>query len=394
MQDEDLFDIDELKSLPKKSIKPMAWVVGVLAVSLAVWGIFSRDRDARELHVWTEAQAIPSVKVLHPYRSDKTASLILPGNIQAYYQAPIFARVNGYLKFWYHDIGDRVKAGDVLAEIDTPDLDQEYERAKSKVLKAKADQALAQITADRWQKLVVTDAVSKQERDQKVAGLEVQTAEVKGAEADLGNVQAFENFKKLRAPFDGVVTARKTDIGALIDAGKGEELFTVSQINPLRLYVPVPQFYAPMVKLGIEATLVVPEYPNSIFSGTVIQISKNISQKTGTMLAELILDNSEQRLSPGDYAKVKFSLSGKEGNSLRVPSSALILRTDGIRVAVVSKDSQIQLKKINLGRDFGRDVEVLAGVTPLDNVVDSPPDFIFEGEKVNVMPTKAPAPGK
>ncbi|NDU88927.1 MAG: efflux RND transporter periplasmic adaptor subunit [Ferrovum sp.] len=393
MQDEDLFDIDELKSLPKKSIKPMAWVVGVLAISLAVWGIFSRNRDARELHVWTEAQAIPSVRVLHPYRSDKTASLVLPGTIQSYYQAPIFARVNGYLKFWYHDIGDRVKAGDILAVIDTPDLDQQYEQAKAKVLKAKADENLAQITADRWQKLVVTDAVSRQERDQKVADLEVKKAEVKGAEADLGNVQAFEDFKKLRAPFNGVVTARKTDIGALIDAGKGGELFTVSQINPLRLYVPVPQFYAPMVKLGIEATLQVPEYPNNVFNGAVIQTSKNISQKTGTMLAELIVDNSDQRLSPGDYAEVKFSLAGKENNSLRVPSSALILRTDGIRVAVVTKDDHIQLKKINVGRDFGRDVEVLAGVTTLDDVVDSPPDYIFEGEKVTVMPAKV-VPGK
>ncbi len=383
MEDEDLFDIEELRSLPKKSLKPTIITVSVLAIVLAVWGIFVRNRDAREVREWTETQAIPTVKVLHPYRNLNGASLTLPGNIQAFYEAPILARVNGYLKNWYHDFGDRVKKGEVLAEIDTPDLDEQYNQAKAKLAKVQADEKLAEITAERWQRLVVTDAVSKQERDQKVADLEAQKAAVRAAEADMNNVGAFESFKKLVAPFDGVVTARKTDIGALIDAGKGQELFAVSQMNPLRVFVPVPQFYAPNVRKGDKALILVPEHPGEQFAGAVSQLAQYVTQATGTMLVEIVVNNADGKLLPGDYAEVSFSLTGDKGKYLRIPSSSLILRTDGVRVAVV-KDNQLKLVKINVGSDYGKEVEILSGLTEQDWVVDSPSDYVFDGEKVEV----------
>ncbi len=355
----------------------------ILAGVVVAWGLFIRNREAREVNVWTQAQAIPVVEVIQLHHGSSIRTLVLPGNLQPYIDAPILARVNGYILRWYHDIGAHVKAGELLAEIDTPELDHQLDQAKADLVSAMSNQQLADVTAKRWLNLLKTDSVSQQDADEKVADLAARKAAVDAARANVGRIEAFESFKRVVAPFDGVVTARKTDVGALIDAGRGTELFNVASIDPLRLYVPVPQSYSQQIKPGLKATLEVPEHPGQAFNAIITRSSGSISGRSGTLLAELAVSNKEGLLTPGGYAEVKFELP--ESSAIeRVPASALILRMGGVALAVLQPDHHVKIKKVVVGRDFGSEIEVLSGLKADDLIVDSPPDSIEDGDLVRL----------
>ncbi len=384
MQNESEQQPGKLNPGTKSRLKKAGIVAMIIAGLIVVGGLFIRYRDAREANTWTLQQAIPAVIVISPHHGSKLRTLILPGSLQPYVDAPIYARVNGYLLRWYHDIGARVKTGQLLADIDTPELDQQLEQAKADLVSAIANQDLADVTAKRWLNLLATDSVSKQETDQKVADFAARRAQVDAARANVRRIEAFENFKHVVAPFDGVVTTRKTDVGALINAGSGIELFNVATIDPLRLYVPVPQYYTQQITAHMQATMTVPEYPGRVFKASVSRTSGSINGNSGTLLVELSVNNKEGLLTPGSYAEVKFELP-ENAAIQRVPASALIFRAEGLQLAVVGNDNRVKLVNIVLGRDFGAEVEVPYGIEQNDRIVDSPPDSLENGDLVRVM---------
>jgi len=321
--------------------------------------------------------------------------VVLPGTIRAFIDAPINARVNGYLKRWFVDIGAPVRAGQVLAEIETPELDQQLLQAEADRATARANMQLAAVTAGRWQRMRATDAVSQQEADEKSGDYAAKQAIVAAAEANVARLRATTQFKSIVAPFAGVVTARRTDIGALINSGSanGQELFRVADSRRVRVYVDVPQSYAAVVQKGAAAELRVPERPAQAFPARVTDTSQAISESSRTMLVELEADNSKGLLLPGSYVDVHFAPAAT-ATALRIPVSALIFRRDGLRVAVVGEAGKVEFRKISLGRDFGTEVEVVAGVTPTDRVVDNPPDSLSDGDLVRIeAPPPARTPG-
>src|ERR1700691_3212462 len=314
-------------------LRRLRWVGGtfvLLAVVVVAHGMVSRAAQNSRLHQLTEAQAVPTVAIVAPSNAADQASLDLPGRLEAYIRAPIYARVPGYLQSWKHDIGSRVKSGDVLAEIATPDLDQQLTQARADLSVAQANAKLAQIGAERWQSLASTDAVAKQDVDQRTFTWNANIAQVKAAQANVARLVAEEGFKRLIAPFDGIVTARETDIGALINVGAtgGAELFVVSETSRLRVYVSVPQNYVPSVPPGTKATITVPEHPGKTYNGTVEASSQAVNPSTGTTLMQLIVDNSAGELMPGDYASMHLQMAAP-ANVLSVPSSALIFDANG-----------------------------------------------------------------
>ncbi len=391
MQNESDQKHEVVTGVSKSRLKRAGVIALIIAAIIVAWGLISRTRNAREVNVWTQEQAIPVVEVIAPHRGNSIRTLVLPGNLQPYIDAPIFARVNGYLLRWYHDIGAHVKAGELLADIDTPELDHQLDQARADLASALSNQQLAEVTAKRWLNLLTTDSVSQQDADEKVADLAARKAAVDAARANVGRIEAFESFKRVVAPFDGVVTARKTDVGALINAGSGTELFNVASIDPLRLYVPVPQSYTQQIKAGIKATLSVPEHPDKEFNAVLTRTSGSISGSSGTLLAELAVTNKEGLLTPGSYAEVKFELP-ESAAIQRVPASALILRLGGVQLAVVQPDNHVKLKKVVIGRDFGSEVEILSGIEPNDRLVDSPPDSLEDGDQVRVSNAAAATP--
>ena len=290
----------------------------------------------------TEAQAIPTVGIVTPSHAENQTGLDLPGRLQAFINAPIYARVPGYLKSWKYDIGGKVKAGELLAEIDTPDLDQQLQQARAALGVAQANAKLAKISADRWQSLAGTDAVAKQDVDTRNFTLNANIAQVKAAQASLDQLVAEEGFKRLIAPFDGIVTARDTDIGQLINVGAagGMQLFVVSETSKLRVYVAVPQNYVPSVPPGTKATISVPEHPDKTYSGTVEASAQAVVPSTGTTLMQIIVDNSAGEMMPGDYASIHLQIAG-DPNVLSVPSSALIFDAKGLSVATVGADNRV-----------------------------------------------------
>jgi RND family efflux transporter MFP subunit len=384
MHDDSQEQIDGLSPKGQDKAKRILKIVLLVAVLIAAWGIWSRYSRSESVQKWTDRQAIPVVKVLHPTIGSGTPTLTLPGNLQPFFEAPILARVNGYVLDWYHDIGAVVKQGDLLAVIDAPDVDSQYEQAKSDLMVAKANESLADITARRWVELLKTDSVSAQERDVKVADLEAKKAVVAAAQANVNRLEAFETFKKITAPFDGVVTARKTDIGALIDAGRGMELFSVAQVDPLRLYIPVPQYYANQVSVGMNAILEVPEHPNQKFSAVIIRLSGAISGGAGTLLAELIVDNKQRLLTPGDYALATFALPQNK-HSFRVPATAVLMRDKGLKVALYV-NGRVKIIPIGVGDDYGTEIEAITGLNADDLIIDSPQDSIEDGQVVSLAP--------
>jgi RND family efflux transporter MFP subunit len=368
-------------------------IAAIVVLAIVVAGVATRANESRNLRDWTNEQAVPSVVLVNPQGGQGGGDLNLPGRLQAYIRAPIYARTSGYLKSWKYDIGQKVKAGDTLAEIETPDLDQQLLQAKADLASARANEALAQTTAKRWQAMRDSDSVSKQEVDEKTGDYDAKHALAQAAQANLERIQATKGFAKLVAPFDGIVTARETDVGALINAGGGgQELFVVSDTHKLRMYVSVPQNYAPAVKQGATVKLSVPEYPGKDFQGTVESTSSAINAASGTTLVQVSVDNTDGKLLPGAYASVTFDLPA-DAALYRVPASALVYDGKGLRIATVDAQNKVAFKDVTIAQDFGKTVQLASGITANDRVIESPPDGLANGDTVRVTQPQAKKEG-
>jgi membrane fusion protein, multidrug efflux system len=364
-------------------------LAAIAALTLVVTGIRAREDTTVKLREWTDDQAIPSVAVIYADPGALTATIDLPGRLEAYYRAPIFARVNGYLKSWSADIGTRVKAGEVIAEIDAPDLDQQLIQARADLANQQASAKLSEVTLARRKTLIASNFVSMQEIDERTADLSNKNAAVNSSQANVERLEALAGYKKITVPFDGIVTARNTDVGALINAGggSGPPMFIVSDIKKLRVYVNVPQTYVPSVKIGAMATIAVPEYPSRTFEATVEASSQAVDIASGTTQMQLGLDNSAGELMPGGFANVRLVLQ-REGVPLHIPSSALVFDQKGLRVATVTPDNRILFKPVTISRDLGREIELAGGITLDDRVISTPPDGVVDGDPVRVVSTK------
>ena len=375
-----------------RSLKLIGIGAAAVALAVAAFGIGSRYWSDHELAQWTDDNAAPVVTAIMPKRAEGGDGLVLPGNVQAYNSAPIFARTNGYVSRWFVDIGDPVKAGQVLAIIDAPEVDQQLAAARADLQTARANQALAKTTAQRWENLVSRDAVSRQEADEKAGDLAAKSAIANAATADVQRLSALQGFTRLVAPFSGVITSRSTQIGALVTAGSAAAtpLFTVSDVARMRIYVRVPQAYSGQIKPGLAATLTLPEYPGRDFAAQITRTAGAVDPQSGTVLVELQAPNGDRALKPGAYAQVHFPLHGT-GTAVTLPASALIIDADGTRVAVLGRDGKAHLRKITIGRDEGNLVEVSAGLTAHERVIDSPPDALQDGDSVRVAKPGVPA---
>jgi RND family efflux transporter MFP subunit len=377
-----------MSSEPKPRSRFLFYVVPVIFLAAFAALVFLRVQarlrvQAELIPVATESNQTP-VSVSHPARSASDQDLTLPGNVQAYVETPIYARTNGYLTHWYVDIGGRVKAGQLLAAIDTPEVDQELNQAVAAQLQAQASMELAKSTAERWQNLLKSDGVSQQEVDQNNSAYKVSQANLNAAAANVERLKYLQSFQKVTAPFDGVLTARNVDIGALISDGNTQPLFRLAQINVLRVYVNVPEPYSNDIKPGIATQLHIAEFPNNVFAGKVVHTSGAIDPTSRTLLTEVQVPNPKDQLMPGAYAEVKFHLhSGIV--PLLIPSTALIFRSAGAQVAVVDADSKARMRSVTIGRDFGSNLEIIAGLQPEDSVIVNPPDSIAEGDAVTVQ---------
>jgi RND family efflux transporter MFP subunit len=360
------------------------FVALVIALSLAAWGVYSRVSERATLATDTVQLAIPTVRTIKPLPGPSADQLVLPGSVQAYYEAMIFARTNGYLRNWYTDIGARVKKGQLLAQIDTPEVDQQLRQARADFSLAQANFKLAHTTNQRWQGLLVTDAVSRQSADATASDASAKEAALAAAAANVARLSDLESFKRVVAPFDGVVTARNTDIGALINAGQGSALFRVADTSKLRVYVLVPQLYAADTTQGLKADVTFPERPGKIYTAQVERTADALDPISRTLQVELLVDNSSAGLFPGAYAQVHFKLPHGAG-SLRVPANTVLFRSTDLQVAVVGAGHRVILKNITTGRDFGTSLEVLSGLAPGDDIVVDPSDSIETGTQVRVL---------
>ncbi|WP_049622192.1 efflux RND transporter periplasmic adaptor subunit [Frateuria defendens] len=369
----------------RRGLRLAALVAAVIAVVIVATGLVTRATDARSLKTWTETQAVPTVNATAPERAGDGAALELPGRLEAYTRAPIYARVSGYLKNWKADIGTPVKAGQLLAEVETPELDQQLLQARADLASAKANEQLAAVTAKRWQSMLGSDSVSRQEVDEKTGDYAARQAQAQAAQANVDRLAATKAFARIVAPFDGVVTARDTDVGALINAGggSGPQLFVVSNTRRLRVYVQVPQNYGPSIRPGAAATLSVPEYPGRSFEAKVMASADAVNAASGTTLAQLQVDNVDNQLMPGGFANVRFALAASAA-ALRVPASALIFDNQGLRVATVDGRGRVAFKKVSILHDYGKTVEIGSGLAPGDRVIESPPDGLSDGDAVNI----------
>jgi RND family efflux transporter MFP subunit len=376
---------EALHHRPQRWIKPALLVGAAVVVLVLGVGLVTRSAASAHLKTATVEQSVPTVEVIAPAEGHEVETLTLPGDVQATNSAVIHARVPGYLKRWNVDIGTPVRAGQVLAEIDTPELDQQLAQAKAHLATAVADQKFAQTTAARWTHLLGRDAVSHQEADEKTAELAAKITGVEAAKADVDRLMALESFKRIVAPFSGMVTARTTDIGALITAGNANDpgLFTVADVRRLRVYVHVPQSYSAMVAPGTLGHLAVPEYPGRVFDAKLVNTSGAVGAQSGSVLVELQMDNPQGLLKPGEYAQVTFDLPPAAG-LVQLPASALMFRQKGMAVAVVDAQGHAQMKYIKIQRDLGTTVEVASGLGPGDRVINNPPDSLSEGQLVRI----------
>jgi RND family efflux transporter MFP subunit len=396
---------------PPRHLRRIGLIAAAAAIVIAVFGILQRRTHEAEVTQWTREQAVPTVAAITPKAGATEQPLVLPGTVQAWYEAPIYARVNGYLKNWYFDYGAHVKKGDLLAEIDAPDLDAQLAAAEAKLNSARAtvkvreaEKQFAQTTYERWRDSP-KGVVSQQEQEAKeadynsaIARLNAATAEVAADQGEVDRLQALESFKRITAPFDGVVTARETDIGALINAGSGTgggsgpELFRVADIHEMRIYVQVPQQLSAGIRPELIADLHLPQYPGKVFKAKVATTSSAINLSARTLLVELHAENPDGQLQPGAYAQVDFQLPGNP-DVVRVPTSALIFREQGMEVATIGPGNKIELKPITLGRNLGTEVEVVNGLALSDRVVNSPPDSLAAGDVVRVAGQQASPDG-
>jgi RND family efflux transporter MFP subunit len=374
-------------------LKLAAVIAAAVAAVVVVGGLAARVSADQGQKTWTREQAIPTIS-LAKVEGGGVRQLVLPGDVQAFNTAPIHARVSGYLKRWYADIGAHVKAGQVLADVDTPDLDQQVLQARADLATAQANQSLAATTAKRWQGLVAADAVSRQEAEEKAGDLTAKSSLVNAARANLNRLLALESFKRITAPFDGVVTTRSTDIGALITTGSPTDtaLFTVADQRRLRVYVRVPQNYSALVSRGMAADLTVPEYADRTFRAVVVGGASAVGPQSGAELVELQLDNADGKIKSGDYAQVTFHLAST-ANTMRIPVTAIQYRHNGPVVAVVGANNHVTIRPVVVARDLGASVEIGAGLSAADRVVDNPPEALLDGDLVRIAGASAQKAG-
>ncbi len=359
-------------------------VIGL--VLLGAFTLFQRRSQYQALAKETETLAIPTVAVIHASVESADEDLVLPGAMQAYVESPIYARTNGYLKKWYHDIGSRVAKGEILADIDTPEVDQQLSQARADLNTAQANANLSKITAIRYQELIKTDGVSKQEVDNAVGDLEAKVAIVKSAEANLRRLEELESFKHIYAAFSGVITRRTVDTGTLINAGNGgasQELFVLAQTDPIRVYVSVPEAYASSIRSGLGAFLELTQYPGQKFQGKVVRTAESIDPGTRTLLTEVDVPNRNGALLPGGYAQAHLQVK-VTGARLAVPVNALLFRSEGLRAVVIDANHRTHLRAITVGRDYGTSLEVLQGLDVNDWIVLNPADSLDDGQEVRV----------
>jgi RND family efflux transporter MFP subunit len=373
-------------------------VVIVVGVALVVlWGISSRRHANAQLSQETHDLAITTVSVVHPKAGAPQQEIVIPGDMQAYSDAPIFARTNGYLKKWYADIGANVKTGQLLAEIDSPEVDQQLQAALADLSTAEANLNLAQVTATRYKDLMKTDSVAQQDVDNANGNFEARRTTVQSAQANVKRLQDMQSFEKVYAPFDGVITARNTDVGQLIDSGSSggtsRELFHIAAVNPLRVYINVPQLDSPQITPGLHADLVLTEFPGRRFQGTVVRSSGAIDNSTRTLLTEVDVENSAHLLKPGGYVEVHLKLPSPV-NTFTLPVNATIFKSAGLQVAIVKDGKTVSLVPVTPGRDFGTVIEIVAGLKGDEWVVLNPSDSLTEGAVVRVAETPATAQGK
>jgi RND family efflux transporter MFP subunit len=394
------------KRQPRKMPRLLSVSAVALVMAVGFEGIWHRESQEKAVAAWTDAAAIPTVDIVHPTKDAPEQQVVLPGDIHAWYEAPIYARVNGYLKDWYFDFGAQVRKGQVLADIETPEIDAELTAAKAKLNAASAavkvrdaEAQFAKTTYARWRNSP-PGVVSVQERDAKqadyesgIARLNAAKADMAVAQADVDRLESLQSFKQVVAPFDGVVTARETDIGALINAGSNgtaRELFSVADIHKVRIYIKVPQRLAGNIHPGLTAELRLPQYPGKVFTAKATTTSRSVNTSSRTLLVELQADNPDGVLQPGTYVEAQLNLPSDPSTTL-IPASAILFRQDGLEVAVIGDDDKVTLKKISLGRNLGVQVEVTGGLMPTDPVVDSPPDSLGSGDVVRIA--GRPAPG-
>ena len=366
----------------------------VIVLALAViWGISSRRKTNAQLAQETQELAVPVVAVIHPKLGAPQQEIVLPGDMQPFTDAPIYARTNGYLKKWYVDIGARVKAGQLLAEIDAPEVDQQLQQARADLATAQVNLHLAEITATRYKELLKTESVAQQDVDNAIGNYDARNTAVASAQSNVKRLQEMQSFEKIYAPFDGVITARNTDIGALIDSGSSggtaRELFHIAAVYQLRVYVNVPQIYSANVRSGLRADLILNEFPGRKFEGTVVRNSGAIDSTTRTLLAEIDVNNPTGELKPGSYVEVHLKLPTSV-TTFTLPVNATIFKSAGMQAATVKDGKTIALVPITPGRDFGAEIEVLAGLKAGDFVVVNPPDSLIDGEEVKIL---QPQPG-
>jgi RND family efflux transporter MFP subunit len=378
---------------PKKG--PLFLVFLVIVVVLVVLGalvMFQRRSQFQALASDTEKLAVPTVAIIHPTSEGQAEDLVLPSTLQAYVESPIYARTNGYLVKWYHDIGSRVNKGDLLADIETPEVDQQLMQARADLVTAQANEHLSEITEARYSELLKTDGVSKQEVDNATGDLAAKRAIVQSASANVRRLEELKSFQKVYAPFTGVVTQRNIDIGTLINAGNGgtsQQLFYLAQTDPIRVYVNVPEAYAPSIHMGLGAYLELGQYPGQKFQGEVVRTAEAIDLATRTLLTEVDVPNKSGLLLPGGYAQVHLQVH-VTNERLQVPVNALLFRSEGLRAVVIDANHRVRLQALDIGRDYGTSLEVLTGLKPDDWIVLNPPDSIENGEEVHVKEVANP----
>ena len=380
-------------SRPSSRVKRGLWlaVVVLLIAAIVAWGITVRKRASANVERETREMAVPTVSVVHPQRAAPAQEIALPANIQPWIDAPIYARTNGYLRRWYADIGAHVKAGQLLAEIDTPEIDQQLQQARADLATAQANASLADITAARYQDLLKSDSVSKQDTDNAVGNAEARKAMVQSAQANVKRLEELQSFQKVYAPFDGVITARNTDIGALINSGNGgpaQELFHIASTHTLRVYVNVPQIYWRAAKPGMTADLTLAEFPDRHFTGRLVRTAEAIDAASRTLLTEFDVDNPSGALLPGAYAEIHFKVPTETSNYL-LPVNTLIFRSAGLQVATVQGGNRVELIPVTLGHDFGTQVEVVSGLNGDEAVIVNPPDSLVSGQTVRIGQSSA-----
>jgi len=366
-------------------LKRWGKIAVVAAVTIAVLGIGWRFYKNHTTAAWTDAQAVPTVQIIKLKGAKAGSTLTLPGDVQAFTTAPIYAQVSGYVKKWYFDIGAPVKRGQLLAELDTPDLAGQSAQGRANLVNAIAAQKLSEATARRYDALFAQGAVARQSKDEKDADLAAKNAAVAAARASLYSVSSQENFRHLVAPFDGVVTSRAVDVGALVTVGTptSTPLFTVSDLTKLRIYVRVPQNYASYIRPDMDVTFSVPQHPGRVFHAKLVASAGAVASSTGTVLVQFGLDNTDNALQPGAYAEVKFPLPAG-ANGIRVPATALMFRDEGMQVATVDATNHVRLKTVNIARDLGASVDVGGGISPKDRIIDNPADALRDGDEVKI----------